>query len=295
MQVRGVLFLNARAGSLTEADESGLRGAAEERGLRVVDVTAETDVASIVRDSMSAGIRSFIVAGGDGSIHHVAQSLVKTDAVLGIVPAGSVNHMARDLRLPFDWREALEVATRGPVRQIDTGRVNGRYFLNSVMLGIYPTLTAYREHFRTTHSKWRAYFRAARMALRNFPHVSVVVEIDGRVEAYRTQLFVVSVNSYDLDQLGLISLKTNLTDGRLSVYTLSFTNRWGFIAAAAKYFRGRVSEIGGFRRVRTRQLRVDAARRKLRISVDGELADLSMPLQIAAEPASLLVRTAQEQ
>ena len=286
---RGILFLNPRAGTFT--DESSLRTAADEYGLRVVDVQPGIDVRAVVREALDAGMRTFVVAGGDGSVHHVAQALVNTEGILGVVPVGSVNHLARDLEIPVgDWRAAFEIAVRGQVRQIDVGRVNGLDFLNSVMLGIYPTISAFRERFRSLNNRWAAYLKAIRLALHHFPHVTLVIELDGRVETLRTQMFVVAVNSYDLEQVGLVAPKTTFNDGRVSIYSLSFMSRLQFVRAAAKYFRGKIGDVAGFRRSRTTQLRVDTGRRRLRVSIDGELVDMNTPLQIAAVPSSLLVR-----
>ena len=128
------------------------------------------------------------------------------------------------------------------------------------------------------------------MALHHFPHVTLVVEYEGRVETLRTQMFVVSVNAYDLTQAGIVSPKTTLNDGRLAVYSLSFMSRVQFIGVVAKYLRGRVGDVPGFRSLRTTHLRLDTGRRRLRVAIDGELVDLETPLQIAAVPASLLVR-----
>ena len=287
----GILFLNPRAGTFTTGDESSLRTAAHESGLRVVEIRPDIDVRAIVREALDAGLRSFVVAGGDGSIHHVAQALVGTDGILGIVPVGSVNHLARDLNLPVgDWPAACELAVRGRVRQFVGGRSKSQSFLNSVMLGIYPAVSEFRERFRSLHSRWRAYLKAIRMALHHFPHVTLVVEYEGRVETLRTQMFVVSVNAYDLTQAGIVSPKTTLNDGRLAVYSLSFMSRVQFIGVVAKYLRGRVGDVPGFRSLRTTHLRLDTGRRRLRVAIDGELVDLETPLQIAAVPASLLVR-----
>jgi diacylglycerol kinase family enzyme len=189
-----------------------------------------------------------------------------------------------------DWRAAFEIAIKGEIRQIDVGRVNGRYFINSVMLGIYPTVSAYRERFRSMNNRWSAYLKAARLALHHYPHVTLVVEHDGKVETFRTQMFVVAVNSYDLSQVGMVSPKTNFNDGRLSIYSLSFMSRPQFIRAAAKYFRGKIGDVSGFRSIRTTQLRVDTGKRRLRVSLDGELIEMFTPLQIAAVPSALLVR-----
>lgn len=288
---RGILFLNPRAGTFTAADESDLRTAAEEHGLRVVDVAPGVNVRTVVRESLEAGLKSYVVAGGDGSVHHVMQALVGTDGVLGVLPIGSLNHLARDLEIPLgDWRAALDIAVRGQVRQIDVGRINGQYFLNSVMLGIYPTVSEFRERFRSMHSRWRAYAKAGRLALHQFPHVSLVVELDGRVETFRTQMFVVAVNMYDMTTSGLVAPKLTFNDGRVTIYSLSFMSRTQFVRAAAKYLRGKIVDVPGFRRVRTQKLSVDTAKRRLRVSVDGELIEMDTPLQIACVPSSLLVR-----
>ncbi|HEX8173420.1 MAG TPA: diacylglycerol kinase family protein [Thermoanaerobaculia bacterium] len=287
---RGLLFLNPRAGTFSAGDESSLRTLAAENGLRVVEVVPGIDTRGIVREALDAGMRAVVVAGGDGTVHHVLQALVNSEGILGVVPVGSVNHLARDLQIPLDWRAAFEIALRGEIRQIDCGRINGHAFLNSVMLGFYTRISEYRERFRSTHSRWRAYAKAARLALRHIPHVHLVLELDGRVETLRTQQFVVSVNAYDLTQIGFVSPKTNLDDGRLSIYSLGFANRWQFIRGAARYFRGRIDELPGFRRTRTKQVRVLSAKRRLRVSIDGELIELETPLQISAMPASLLVR-----
>lgn len=287
----GLLFLNARAGTFNAPDESSLRTLASENGLRVVDVHPGVDVRAQVREALDAGLRTFVVAGGDGSIHHVAQALVGTEGVLGILPVGSVNHLARDLELPVaDWQAAFEIALRGTVRQIDVGRINGIYFLNSVMLGLYPAISEFRERFRSLHSRWRAYLKAIRLAMHHFPSVALVVEHDGKVETMRTQMFVVAVNAYDLSQTGVVSPRTTMNDGRLAMYSLSFMNRVQFVGVVAKYLRGRVGEVPGFRRIRTTQIRIDTGKRRLRVSIDGELIELDTPLQLAAVPASLLVR-----
>jgi diacylglycerol kinase family enzyme len=287
----GILFLNPRAGTFSASDESSLRTLAYENGLRVIEVQPGIDVRTIIREALDAGLRKFVVAGGDGSLHHVAQGLVGTEGVLGVIPVGSVNHLARDLDIPIDdWRAAFDIAVHGSIRQIDVGRVDGQYFVNSVMLGVYPAVSEFRERFRSTHSRWRAYLKAIRFALHHFPHVTLVIEYDGRVETLRTQMFVVSVNAYDLSQTGAVSPKTTFNEGRLAMYSLSFMSRIQFVGVVAKYLRGRIAEVPGFRTIRTTSLRLDTGKRRLRLSIDGELVDLDTPLQIAAVPASLLVR-----
>lgn len=77
-----------------------------------------------------------IVAGGDGTIHQVAQYLIDTGKPLGIIPAGSGNGLATWLGLPRNTSKALDVIEQGSIQSIDVGIVNGQPFFNLSGLGI---------------------------------------------------------------------------------------------------------------------------------------------------------------
>src|SRR5260370_14437891 len=100
---------------------------------------------SLIRDRMLEGPRLFVAAGGDGTINAIIQPLIHTDAVLGVIPVGTYNHFAKDLGIPLPWREALEVVVSGVTRPIDAARINDRFFVNNVSMGLYPELVALRE------------------------------------------------------------------------------------------------------------------------------------------------------
>jgi YegS/Rv2252/BmrU family lipid kinase len=76
-----------------------------------------------------------IVAGGDGTINAVLPALAGSGFALGIVPAGSVNVLARELAIPRSLRRAAEVAAAGKVRRVDLGMAGGRPFALMAGLG----------------------------------------------------------------------------------------------------------------------------------------------------------------
>jgi len=286
----GVIFLNTTAGTFPAQEAAALELAAGEAGLEIVHVSQEIDVQEITSKAVAAGRRNIVVCGGDGSINHVAQALVHTDGVLGVVPLGTFNHLARDLSIPFDWRQALEIATRGAVHQIDVGRINDTYFLNTTMAGIYPTISEYRERFRSTHSKWRAYAKGARAALQRFRSVKLGVEIDGHLQKIETPMFVVLVNGYDLSKGGVPLPRTSFDDGRLTLMSVQKMGRLEFTIAAARFLRGRSSSIAGFKSVRARRVRIDSAHHRIRMATDGEVLYFKPPVLIEIVPSSLLMR-----
>ena len=125
---RGILFLNPSSGSkLLAGQKDALKEAAAEAGLEVIPLAGGMDVTQTIRERLGRGMKLFVAAGGDGTIHHVIQPLVNSEAVLGVIPAGTYNHFARDLNIPLDWREALDVVLTGQIRQVDAARVNDRF------------------------------------------------------------------------------------------------------------------------------------------------------------------------
>ena len=291
MPVKGTLFLNRSSGvKLPDAEADALVGAARAAGLEVVELTPDLDCAQVIREQVARGATLFVAAGGDGTVHHVMQAVVNTGADFAVVPTGTYNHFARDAGIPLDWREALEVALSGERRQIDTARVNDRYFLNNVSIGLYPEVVTLREERGRDYPRWKARLFAIYTTMRKYPHVNIAVEADGRHEVLRTHVFIVSNNHYDLERVGVEAPRATLTEGRLSVYWLPHVPRWVLTRYVSRYLAGRVRTIPGFRSFRTLRMRVESSRRELKVGIDGEVFTMSMPLVITTVPQSLILR-----
>ncbi|HZU70457.1 MAG TPA: diacylglycerol kinase family protein [Ktedonobacteraceae bacterium] len=83
--------------------------------------------------------RPIVVVGGDGTVHEVVNGILAAGrrVPLGIVAAGSGNDFAwNTLRLPRDPVQAVERAFHGQSVDVDAGRVNERYFVNSFSVGL---------------------------------------------------------------------------------------------------------------------------------------------------------------
>lgn len=288
---KGTLFFNPSSGAkLSAAELEGLKNAAQELGLEVIHLTRETDCAKTIRERMLRGVSLFVAAGGDGTISNVVQAVINTEAIFAVIPVGTYNHFARDLGIPLDWRAAMDVAFRGETRQIDAARVNDRFFINNVSLGLYPELVARREERGRDYPRWRARLYAAYRTLRQYPHVTLNIETEHHQEVIRTHVFMVSNNSYDLSGLGIKAARNTLEEGRLSVYWLPHLSRLKLAKFIAHYLAGRVRETPGFRSFRTSAMKVQSARRALHVGVDGELFTMAPPLVITIVPRSLLVK-----
>lgn len=287
--IQGAIFFNPVSGVRDPEIASGIRAAAAENRFHVYDVGPGLDVSSIVRTGVQRGEKLFIAAGGDGTINHVLQALAHTEAKLGIIPVGTFNHLAKDLKLPMDWRAALDVALNGATAQIDLARINDRYFANNMSLGVYPEMAETRERFRM-HGRFRAYREALMWAMRNFPRVMIAIESPPHFKQIKTHVFLVSVNSYDLTRIGVLAPRATLEGGALSVYWMPHMPRMRFVKAVAQYLRGKISIVDGLRSLRTKRLKIDSPKEHLRVAIDGELMTFAPPLVVTVMPGALLVK-----
>ncbi len=82
------------------------------------------------------GVDRLLVWGGDGTVRRSIHTLLRRDlahVVVGILPAGTGNLLAKNLGIPIDLDEAARIAVTGEPRPIDVGLVNGQHF--AVMAG----------------------------------------------------------------------------------------------------------------------------------------------------------------
>lgn len=89
------------------------------------------DIEDMVRDNLKA-YDNFISCGGDGTIHNLANCLVATGKNLGCIPMGSGNDIARNLGIPLDMEKAAAIINDGHIRELDMGRINGKYYYLAV-------------------------------------------------------------------------------------------------------------------------------------------------------------------
>jgi diacylglycerol kinase (ATP) len=99
----------------------------------------------LAREAVKDGYDVVLVAGGDGTVGEVANGLIGTKVVLGILPLGSFMNIARMLSIPNDLERAVMLLKLGRVRKIDVGKVvniggqdleEGYYFLESAGIGL---------------------------------------------------------------------------------------------------------------------------------------------------------------
>src|SRR5215218_2402657 len=86
-------------------------------------VRAGVNLAEKSREAVAAGAEFVVAGGGDGTLSATASALVGTDACFGVLPVGTLNHFARDLKLPLDLDEAAKIVVEGETVEVDVAEV----------------------------------------------------------------------------------------------------------------------------------------------------------------------------
>lgn len=255
-----------------------------------VHAVAPEQLAETAGRAIDAGVDGVAAGGGDGTISAVASALAGTGIPLGVLPMGTLNHFAKDLRLPLTLPEAAAVIALNQPRPIDLGEVNGRTFINNSSIGAYPRSVRHRAHLRYTfgQNKWVAMFQAALGVFQRVPLIEVRVESE-RGSAYRVTPFVfIGNNPYDM-RLFALGGRTSLDRGELGVYFTSRTSRLALIRLSIRTVLGRLDQARDFDAMLLREFWIDSPKSSMHVAVDGELRRLHPPLHYRIRPLSLRV------
>ena len=289
--MKAIALVNPAGGGAGEDPRQRVAAALRAAGVAAEVETVRPDqLAARAKAALDAGARLVIAAGGDGTVGAVAGVLAGTDAVLGILPLGTLNHLARDLGIPFDLGEAAVVIAAGHQACIDVARLNDRMFVNNSAIGLYPLFVADREgQQKLGRSKRLAMFVAGLRTLLRFDHHRLTLTVNGGGNAtVETPLLFVGNNEYRLD-LGGAGRRESLGDGKLGVIVMRRMGRVGLFAAMVRALAGRGRAGDMIRLDDVRRLTVTARRPRLTVSSDGETARLAPPLDYRIEPGALRV------
>ena len=232
------------------------------------------------------GFSPVVACGGDGTVNEVASALLRRDAVLGIVPAGSGNGLARELGISRRPGPALRTAVHGEDRAIDVGELAGRPFVNLAGVGLAVSVA---DLFNRRAGRGLAgYVRAAaRQLVRHQSRRYTLATEEGTIE--RTALLVEIANGRQYGNGAVIAPRARLDDGLLELVSVDPIGPARVLWDLRRLFDGTIdrrpyvhcSPVGGV---------TISADGPLRFHVDGEVAQGGRSLSAAVHPKALRVR-----
>lgn len=248
-----------------------------------------TEVTDLARDAARGSYKVVVAAGGDGTVNTVAAEVVASDKTLGVLPMGTLNHFAKDLRIPLDLEAAAHTIAAGHTTEVDVAEVNNRVFLNNSSLGLYPMIVRERvKQERLGFQKWPAFVWATIQALRRYPFLDVQLCIGDELVHRTTPFVFIGNNEYEMESFN-IGLRDRLDRGVLSVYITNRIGRLRLLGLAVRALVGRLRDDKDFLALSSNEVRIQTRRKRLRVAFDGEIEVMETPLQYRIRQRALRV------
>jgi diacylglycerol kinase (ATP) len=221
-----------------------------------------------------AGVPLVGAAGGDGTIHEVANGLLRAErpeAALAVYPIGSANDYAHSLGLTAGWWEHGEGAVG--LRPVDVGLVRGangreRFFVNALGIGFTGAVNLESRRVGRLSGLMR-YLAGLLRALRyhyRFPVMTIT--LDGAVQTQPTLTLSLGIGQREGNFL--LAPKAILDDGLFDYLHAGRLSRWQLLRLVPAGIRGRLPDTHpGYRMGRCREVKL-SSEAPLTVHGDGE-------------------------
>jgi diacylglycerol kinase (ATP) len=131
-----------------------------------------------------------VAVGGDGTIKLVAECLMKTKILLGIIPAGSANGLAKELGISDIPIQALNILIQGHSKKIHITQINEQLCIHLSDIGL--NAYAMKEFKNQPIRGWWGYFWAALKVIWQNPLMEITIKIDGKSVKMKSEMIVIA-------------------------------------------------------------------------------------------------------
>ena len=248
----------------------------------LIELDEANDLASALKRAASSA-KAIGIAGGDGSVSAAAAVAQAVRKPLVVVPAGTLNHLARDLGV-HSVEDAIAATKEGTLVAVDLATIDGKTFLNTASFGAYSELVDARERLESKIGKWPALIVALVEVLRAYEPITV--ELNGR----RRRIWMIFIGNCRYHPAGFApSWRERLDDGVLDVRLVDANHPWARVRLLLAVLTGRLGRSRVYEAFTTRELHVKVVDGAARLARDGETFDGSSEFAVCKEDQRLSV------
>ena len=292
---RVVVIVNPISGTGGRAELARQRIASAEAALqshrvegRVLASERSGHASLLAREALAGGAALVIAWGGDGTINEVASELAFRDVSFAVIPSGSGNGLARELKLPCDIAQAFAVAFGGTERVIDAGEIEGRLFFNVAGVGLDAEVAHEFASTGLVRRGFKRYIEIASRRLLSFTATDYRIVADG-VPTQTRAIVIAIANGRQYGNGAIIAPDSRIDDGRLDVVVVGERSALRAIAQMPMLFAGRIARVPGITITSVREVTIESATRMI-YHADGEPCEGGTSIRAGIRPRALRVR-----
>lgn len=246
--------------------------------VEIATSTSGSQISQLAHQASQDGVDAVIVVGGDGSLNKVLPKLIGTDTALGVLPAGTANVWAQELKLPglklnrlMALEESAHRIAHGSIHRVDVGLCDDKYFLLWAGIG----LDAFIVHRIEPRKQWEKNFTLVRYAASALWNASQWRGINLRMYTANQQiegrymLAVVSNIRLYAGGLATISPQGKLDDGLMELWLFDGENMGDVLHQAWRLWTGQHVNSARVRCIPFEEVSIES-NSQLYFQMDGE-------------------------
>lgn len=228
-----------------------------------------------------------IAVGGDGTVNEVARTLLHSDVVLGIIPKGSGNGLARELHIPMDIRNAVDVIFSDHISVIDACKANDRIFFCTCGVGFDAAIS---EKFAEEKRRGSlTYVKDVVEKYLNYQPETYELHINN--DTIKEKAFLITCgNASQYGNNAYIAPNADISDGEMDITILSSFNALDIGPLAIQLFTKTIDKNSKIKTFRTKEARIVRQKEGV-MHLDGDPVMVAKDIRLSMIPASLNVFT----
>jgi diacylglycerol kinase (ATP) len=232
-----------------------------------------------------------IAVGGDGTVSSVAAALHGSDVLLGIIPGGSTNIIAREIGIPDNINAAIRlIFGKFVIRNMDVGVCNDRFFLHMAGAGFDSRLFDMTDPALKKKIGWVAYLPAAVKAIRE-PASAFRLMIDDDVIEVQSPLVLVANGSSVISPRIRVGSRIRPDDGELDILVVTATKPHELASVLARFASSSMDESPYVLYRRAKRMTMEADR-TVPIQLDGDvIANTPARFRVLPQDIGVIVPT----
>lgn len=227
-----------------------------------------------------------VAVGGDGTVNEVALGLIGTNIPMGIIPMGSGNGLARELKLSMNMRKSARSLVEGENLQLDVCKLNNQRFLCTSGIG-FDAMIAHKM----SKAASRGFLKYVQLVVQEsifFRPLDVKMKIDG-VAIEKPVFLITFANASQFGNNAFIAPAASMTDGLIDVVVVrKFAKIWMPVFAVA-LFSKLITSLPFVDCYKAKQIELELADTPY-YHFDGEPGNLSLPAKIGLDEKKIWVR-----
>ena len=247
--------------------------------------TGKNDIENLRQKIKEFDPKIIAAVGGDGTCNLVGSAIINSDKIMAIIPSGSANGMANELKIPKNPGQALAIMINGCVKTIDTILINNKVCLHISDIGLNARIIK-----RFEEEKIRGMWGYVKQFLKEilFYKSSRFIFINKNIKFRKKALVVAIANASRYGTGAVINPGGKINDGKFEVCIVKPYPFWAIFTMTLAIFLGYLDKIK-YADIRSYTKIKIINKKNKPLHIDGEIIEIANIIEAQINPLSLRI------